>query len=46
MASLWPVKDDSTAVLMVSFFRSMIKQGKPPAEALRATQIEMLKSDR
>jgi CHAT domain-containing protein len=46
MASLWPVKDDSTAVLMVSFFRSMIKQGKPPAAALRATQIEMLKSDR
>jgi CHAT domain-containing protein/Tfp pilus assembly protein PilF len=46
MASLWPVKDDSTAVLMVSFFRSMIKQGKRPAAALRATQIEMLKSNR
>jgi CHAT domain-containing protein len=28
MASLWPVKDDSTAVLMVSFFCSTIKQGE------------------
>jgi len=42
VASLWSVKDESTAILMVSFFRSMIKEGKRPAEALRLAQIKML----
>jgi CHAT domain-containing protein len=46
VASLWSVNDDSTAALMVSFFRGMIKQGKRPAEALRAAQIKMLRSER
>jgi len=46
VVSLWAVKDESTAKLMVSFYRNMIKEGKRPAEALRAAQIEMLKSER
>jgi CHAT domain-containing protein len=32
--------------MMVSFYRSMIKEGKRLAEALRAAQIEMLTSER
>jgi CHAT domain-containing protein len=44
VASLWSVNDDSTAALMVSFFRGMIKDHKRPAEALRAAQVEMLRS--
>ena len=46
IASLWAVRDESTAELMVDLYRGMIKQGKRPAEALRAAQIEMLKRDR
>jgi CHAT domain-containing protein/tetratricopeptide (TPR) repeat protein len=45
VVSLWSVRDDSTAQLMVSFYRGMIKEGKRPAEALRAAQIEMLKGE-
>jgi CHAT domain-containing protein/Tfp pilus assembly protein PilF len=44
--SLWSVDDEATAQLMVSFYRGMLKEGKRPAEALRAAQIEMLKSQR
>jgi CHAT domain-containing protein/Tfp pilus assembly protein PilF len=44
MASLWAVRDESTAKLMVDFYRGMLKEGKRPAEALRAAQLEMLKS--
>ena len=46
VASLWAVRDESTSELMVDFYRGMIKQGKRPAEALRAAQIEMLKTNR
>jgi CHAT domain-containing protein/tetratricopeptide (TPR) repeat protein len=46
VASLWAVRDDSTAKLMVSFYRGMIKEKKRPADALRAAQIEMLKTER
>jgi CHAT domain-containing protein len=46
IVSLWAVRDESTAELMVDLYRGMIKQGKRPAEALRAAQIEMLKRDR
>jgi CHAT domain-containing protein/tetratricopeptide (TPR) repeat protein len=40
--SLWSVDDASTAALMTSFYHGMLKEGKRPAEALRAAQIEML----
>jgi CHAT domain-containing protein len=46
VASLWSVRDASTAELMGNFYRGMIKEGKRPAEALRAAQIEMLTKSR
>jgi CHAT domain-containing protein/tetratricopeptide (TPR) repeat protein len=46
VVSLWGVDDDATAELMVRFYRSMLKEGKRPTEALRMAQIEMLRQDR
>ena len=46
VVSLWSVSDEATAELMVRFYRGMLKNGKPPAEALRAAQIEMLSQER
>jgi CHAT domain-containing protein len=43
MASLWKVDDTATAELMKRFYRGMLKEGKRPAAALRAAQIEMWK---
>lgn len=42
VASLWPVRDLASAELMRSFYRSMLRDGRRPAAALRAAQIEML----
>jgi CHAT domain-containing protein len=41
VASLWPVDDESTAELMARFYRGLLKEGRPPAAALRAAQLEM-----
>ena len=38
VASLWKVEDESTAELMRLFYIEMLKNGKTPAEALRAAQ--------
>lgn len=46
VASLWRVDDDSPAELMKTFYREMIMEEKRPAEALRAAQLEMLKTER
>jgi CHAT domain-containing protein/predicted negative regulator of RcsB-dependent stress response len=46
VVSLWSVNDRSTAELMKSFYRRMLKDGKRPAEALRDAQIEMLKQEK
>jgi CHAT domain-containing protein len=46
VVSLWSVDDDATAELMVGFYRGMLRQGKRPADALRAAQIAMWKKDR
>jgi len=35
IASLWKVDDEATAALMKSFYTSMLKDGLPPAAALR-----------
>ena len=45
VVSLWKVDDDATAELMIKFYRGMLKEGKRPAEALRAAEVEMSKSD-
>ncbi|MGD1910403.1 MAG: CHAT domain-containing protein [Rivularia sp. (in: cyanobacteria)] len=42
IASLWPVKDKATVVLMNSFYKNLIKPGTTKAEALRQAQIEMI----
>jgi CHAT domain-containing protein/Tfp pilus assembly protein PilF len=46
MVSLWAITDESTPDLMVSFYKKIILEGKRPAEALRAAQIEMWKGDK
>ena len=40
-ASLWPVADDSTAELMIRFYRHLLA-GQPKDEALRAAQMELI----
>jgi CHAT domain-containing protein len=46
VASLWNVSDIATAHLMAEFYRSMEKDGLPPAAALRAAQVKMLQQKR
>ncbi|HEX4948697.1 MAG TPA: CHAT domain-containing tetratricopeptide repeat protein [Blastocatellia bacterium] len=41
LSSLWKVSDSTTADVMQRFYRALLKQGKSPAAALRATQLEM-----
>jgi CHAT domain-containing protein/Tfp pilus assembly protein PilF len=43
-ASLWKVDDLATAELMKHFYRGMLKDSQPPAAALRAAQLAMLKT--
>ncbi len=43
MASLWQVDDAATAQLMKRFYRGISQEKLPPAAALRAAQIEMLR---
>lgn len=42
MASLWPVADNATPILMRDFYQAMIDQGKTKAEALQIAQVAML----
>jgi CHAT domain-containing protein len=46
MASLWKVDDEATAELMKHFYSGMLKDGLPPAAALRQAQMTMLKQKR
>lgn len=43
LASLWSVNDQSTAALMAEFYQQLSKPDAGKAEALRQTQLEMLK---
>ncbi len=40
------VDDESTAELMKRFYRAMLKEGKRPAAALRAAQLELSRQPR
>ena len=44
MVSLWNVNDKATAALMQRLYAGMLRGKKTPAAALRAAQIEMLRS--
>jgi CHAT domain-containing protein len=45
IASLWKVDDEATSELMGHFYNSLLKDGLPPAAALRAAKIKMLKRE-
>ena len=45
VASLWRVRDRSTAELMRHFYRALLAEGRPPAAALREAQLA-LRADR
>ena len=44
LATLWSVKDDSTAELMIEFYRAIKKPGTTKASALRQAQLSLLRS--
>jgi len=46
VASLWDVRDRSTAELMTRCYRAMLQDNLPPAAALRAAQIAMWRDPR
>jgi CHAT domain-containing protein len=46
VASLWDVRDRSTAELMTRFYRAMFRDGLRPAAALRAAQASMWRDPR
>jgi len=46
ISSLWKVDDTATAEFMTYFYRALLRDKLPPAEALRAAKLEMQKQDR
>ena len=44
IASLWPVKDRTTVILMNSFYENLLKPGTKKAEALRQAQLYIMKN--
>ena len=46
VVSLWGVSDLGTTELMVRFYQSMLKEGMPPAAALRSAQLSLMKDKR
>ncbi len=46
LASLWPVEDRATSVLMTHFYRAMWDQGSSPAAALAMAQRELASTRR
>jgi CHAT domain-containing protein len=46
VVSLWGVSDLGTTELMVRFYQRMLKQGMPPAAALRSAQLSLMSEKR
>jgi CHAT domain-containing protein len=46
VVSLWGVSDLGTTELMVRFYQGMLKQGMPPAAALRSAQLSLMNEKR
>jgi len=46
VASLWRIDDRATADIMRRFYEGMLKDGLPPAAALRAAQVSMVRDKR
>ena len=46
VVSLWGVSDSATTELMVRFYQGMLKEGRPPAAALRAAQLSLMNDKR
>ena len=44
LATLWSIRDDSTADLMIEFYQAIKKPGTTKAEALRQAQLSLLRS--
>ena len=44
LATLWSIQDDSTAKLMIEFYRAIKKPGTTKASALRQAQLSLLRS--
>ena len=44
VTSLWSVPDEQTAILMGKFYEKMLQQNLPPAQALRAAQLEIFRT--
>lgn len=41
ISSAWRVDDEATAALMEAFYRRLLRDGSPPAAALRSAQLEI-----
>jgi CHAT domain-containing protein len=46
MGSLWRVEDESTAMFMEQFYKGVAERGQNYTDALRATKLKLLQSDR
>jgi len=46
VSSIWKVDDTATAEFMTYFYRALLTNGLPPAEALRTAKLEMQKQER
>ena len=46
VASLWPVDEVATAELMNQFYRALLKEHRPPADALRKAQLAIASTPR